>query len=62
MAVSTGGLVFGDEGSDIKIEDVQLNDLGQVSRICSLLSKKTMKHLHTNDEYCYPCPMNFSCG
>ena len=32
MAVSTGGLVFGDEGSDLKIEDVQLHDLGQVSR------------------------------
>merc|ERR1719340_510122 len=27
MAISTGGLVFGDEGSDIKIEEVQLHDL-----------------------------------
>ena len=32
MAIATGGLVFGDEGSDIKIEEVQLHDLGQVSR------------------------------
>ena len=30
MAIATGGLVFGEEGSDIKIEDVQLHDLGQV--------------------------------
>ena len=30
MATATGGLVFGDEGSDIKLEDVQLHDLGQV--------------------------------
>ena len=33
MAIATGGLVFGDEGSDIKIEEVQLHDLGQVSRV-----------------------------
>ena len=32
MAIATGGLVFGAEGSDIKIEEVQLHDLGQVSR------------------------------
>ena len=30
MAISTGGLVFGDEGSDIKLEDVQMHDLGEV--------------------------------
>merc|ERR1712179_870903 len=33
MAVATGGLVFGDEGSDVKIEDVQLHDLGQVGEV-----------------------------
>merc|ERR1719189_346544 len=33
MAISTGGLVFGEEGSDIKIEDVQLHDLGQVGEV-----------------------------
>merc|ERR1712173_395066 len=32
MAIATGGLVFGDEGSDIKIEEVQLHDLGQVGK------------------------------
>ena len=36
MAVATGGLVFGDEGSDLKLEDIQLHDLGQVSGGCSL--------------------------
>merc|ERR1712066_597412 len=33
MAIATGGLVFGDEGSDIKIEEVQLHDLGQVGEV-----------------------------
>ena len=42
MAVSTGGLLFGDEGSDLKIEEVQLHDLGQVSRVYCLFSEKTM--------------------
>ena len=50
MAVSTGGLVFGDEGSDLKIEDVQLHDLGQVSRRYILLSEKIIKHSHIDDE------------
>merc|ERR1712001_521078 len=30
---ATGGLVFGDEGSDIKLEDIQLHDLGQVGEV-----------------------------
>ena len=56
MAVATGGLVFGEEGSDLKIEEVQLHDLGQViNDICRLI-------LDTDDEYCYPCPMINSCG
>merc|ERR1711923_369228 len=33
MAIATGGMVFGEEGSDIKIEDVQLHDLGQVGEV-----------------------------
>merc|ERR1712133_204722 len=33
MAIATGGLVFGEEGSDIKIEDVQIHDLGQVGEV-----------------------------
>merc|ERR1719340_274630 len=33
MAVATGGMVFGEEGSDLKIEDVQLHDLGQVGEV-----------------------------
>ena len=30
MAISTGGMVFGEEGSDLKLEDVQINDFGKV--------------------------------
>jgi len=34
MAVATGGLVFGDEGNEIKLEDIQLNDFGRVILNC----------------------------
>lgn len=33
MAISTGGIVFGDESNIVKLEDVQLSDLGQVGEI-----------------------------
>ena len=33
MAIATGGVVFGDEGSDLKLEDVQPHDLGQVGEV-----------------------------
>merc|ERR1739838_1225308 len=33
MAISCGARVFGDEGLDIKIEDVTLADLGQVEEV-----------------------------
>jgi chaperonin GroEL len=33
MAIATGGIVFGDEANTIKMEDVQLSDLGQVGEI-----------------------------
>merc|ERR1719435_109413 len=33
MAISTGGLVFGEEGSDLKLEDVQLQDFGKVGEV-----------------------------
>jgi chaperonin GroEL (HSP60 family) len=33
MAISTGGIVFGDEASTVKLEDVQASDLGQVGEI-----------------------------
>ena len=33
MAIATGGLVFGDEANLVKIEDVQLHDLGQVGEV-----------------------------
>merc|ERR1719203_1817801 len=34
MAVSTGGLVFGTEGSDMKLEEIQIQDFGQVGEVC----------------------------
>lgn len=33
MAISTGGIVFGDDANLIKLEDVQLSDLGQIGEI-----------------------------
>jgi len=33
MAIATGGIVFGDEASTVKLEDVQTSDLGQVGEI-----------------------------
>jgi chaperonin GroEL len=33
MAVATGGLVFGDDANLVKIEDVQIHDLGQVGEV-----------------------------
>uniref|UniRef100_A0A182SPW0 Heat shock protein 60 n=1 Tax=Anopheles maculatus TaxID=74869 RepID=A0A182SPW0_9DIPT len=33
MAISTGGIVFGDDANLVKLEDVQLSDLGQVGEI-----------------------------
>merc|ERR1719305_1150483 len=33
MAISTGGMVFGEEGSDLKLEDVQINDFGKVGEV-----------------------------
>lgn len=33
MAVATGGLVFGTEGDTLKLEDVQLQDLGKVGEV-----------------------------
>lgn len=30
MAIATGGLIFGEEALEVKLEDVQLHDLGQV--------------------------------
>ncbi|KAK9500202.1 hypothetical protein O3M35_001506 [Rhynocoris fuscipes] len=33
MAIATGGIVFGDEGTNIKLEDVQPSDLGQVGEV-----------------------------
>lgn len=33
MAIATGGIVFGDEANLIKLEDVQLADLGEIAEV-----------------------------
>lgn len=33
MAISTGGIVFGDDANLVKLEDVQLSDLGQIGEV-----------------------------
>lgn len=33
LAISTGGIVFGDEGNLVKLQDVQIGDLGQIGEI-----------------------------
>lgn len=33
MAIATGGIVFQDEAETVKLEDVQITDLGQVGEI-----------------------------
>merc|ERR550532_1788315 len=33
MAIATGGLVFGTEGDDLKMEDIQLQDFGKVGEV-----------------------------
>jgi chaperonin GroEL len=33
MAIATGGIVFGEEGSDLKLEDIQLQDFGKVGEV-----------------------------
>lgn len=33
MAIATGGIVFGDEAANVKLEEVQASDLGEVSEV-----------------------------
>merc|ERR1719422_1622936 len=33
MAISTGGMVFGTEGVDVKLEDIQVQDFGQIGEV-----------------------------
>ncbi len=33
MAIATGGIVFGEEGSDLKLEDIQIQDFGKVGEV-----------------------------
>ncbi len=34
MAIATGGRVFGDEADSTKLEDVQVQDLGEAGEVC----------------------------
>lgn len=52
MAIATGGIVFGDEADPVKIEELQLSDLGQVGEAVitkddTLFLKVNMKKLNT---------------
>lgn len=33
MAIATGGVVFGQEGNELKLEDIKQGDLGQVKEV-----------------------------
>lgn len=33
MAIATGGIVFGDEAANVKVEEVQASDLGEVTEV-----------------------------
>merc|ERR1712073_231430 len=33
MAISTGGMVFGTDATDLKLEDIQIHDFGQVGEV-----------------------------
>lgn len=33
MAIATGGVVFGQEGNEIKLEDIKAGDFGQVKEV-----------------------------
>jgi chaperonin GroEL len=33
MAIATGGVVFGDDSNLLKLEDVQLTDLGEIGEV-----------------------------
>lgn len=33
MAIATGGVVFGQEGNEIKLEDIKPGDFGQVKEV-----------------------------
>jgi chaperonin GroEL len=58
MAIATGGIVFGDEAANVKLEDVQASDLGEVAEVLitkddTLLLKVTFKEnlLGENKKY-----------
>ena len=64
MAVATGGLVFGDESLELKLEDIALAHLGRVKEVAvtkddTLLIKGGCSGLHTPSGPC-ATPHTFS--
>lgn len=53
MAITTGGIVFGDEANTIKMEDVQLSDLGQVGEIVITKDDTLILRVTKFDSYQY---------
>ncbi len=50
MAIATGGIVFGEEGSDLKLEDIQIQDFGKVRIIYNLSEIKQMRNIVIKEE------------
>lgn len=61
MAIATGGVVFGQEGNELKIEDIKAGDFGEVKEVVitkddTLLLKvnlliRTHNYIYTNNNY-----------
>lgn len=51
MAIATGGIVFQDEAETVKLEDVQISDLGQVGEI--VITKDDTLILKVNGPFIY---------
>lgn len=47
MAIATGGIVFGDEAANVKLEEVQAADLGEVAEV--LITKDDTLLLKVNE-------------
>ena len=43
MAIATGGMVFGTEGVDVKLEDIQVQDFGQIGEVFYFFIKSLPK-------------------
>merc|ERR1712165_320023 len=48
MAISTGGMVFGTDATDLKLEDIQIHDFGQVGEVTITKEETPLKIRHPN--------------